>query len=107
VAAASLWTSDEKRTRIISMEGVGSLIHLSAKRALDGFEGCKEQDILVLSYETDEVWPCQTYGPKRLATLGAVAIHLDGNERKIIGAKEASGQRLWHKAPPKQGTTRD
>lgn len=94
--AASLWEGREKIVRRAVLEGGGNLIHLSGKRAMAAFEGCDEADILVMNMKSAQPWPCQVFDSAALAKLGAVAIRFDGEKRRVISAREVSGQRLWH-----------
>lgn len=94
--AASLWKGIEKPVRRVSLKSGGDLIHLSGKRAMAAFEGCESADILVMNMKSAQRWPCQVFDSATLAKLGAVAIRIDGGSRRVISAREVSGQRLWH-----------
>lgn len=100
-AAASHWEDTEKGLSIMRFSSQGRLIHVSGKRAMSAFEGCKHGDILVTNQRTDTRWACQTFDPESLRKLGSVAIQVAPSGYKVISARQISGQRLWHATLPK------
>lgn len=95
-AAASLWPDQAPGVRMVDMAGRGRLIHVHGKRGLASFQGCDADDIVVFSTEYSGDLPCERLDVTVLKTTGAVAIRLDGAERKLIAAREIAGRRIWN-----------
>ncbi|MEP2531055.1 ComEC/Rec2 family competence protein [Shimia sp.] len=96
VQAASLWQGETKGLRLWPIAPGKRVIHVQGKRGLALFQGCDPGDVVVFSVVYDQKLPCDAYDPKRLAQLGAMAIHLKGADIRIISARDVTGRRLWN-----------
>ncbi|MBV1868052.1 MAG: ComEC family competence protein [Marinosulfonomonas sp.] len=87
----------DKGTRVIDL-GAEKLVHLSGRGAAGRVdESCKSGGIIVLAgkYEGAGV-PCLLIDRQRLRGLGSVAVMLEDEGVKILGARQVSGNRLWN-----------
>lgn len=83
-AAAELWEP-------------GPVIHLSGKRRLAAFAGCREGQIVVASVSAQRLAgeSCLVFDPEALKQTGAVALTSDGDSWQITTARDVAGERLW------------
>lgn len=90
-AAAKLWQG-------------GEVVHLSGKRALAGFPGCRAGQIIVASIKADVLsgHPCMVFDPTRLKQTGAVAMQKADAGWQITTARDIAGDRLWTNWPKAQ-----
>jgi competence protein ComEC len=76
--------------------GPVQLRHLSGKRAVEGFEGCAPDQIVIASAEMrGRGFDCEVYDPERLRNTGAIAIYLRGDALKLRSVRDVTGSRLW------------
>ncbi|MEM9576137.1 MAG: ComEC/Rec2 family competence protein [Pseudomonadota bacterium] len=91
-AAAARWPSDGAGV----LPGGKKLVHLSGKRAVEGFEGCAPDQIIVASVRMEtKGLPCDVYDPVRLRNMGAVAVHADKRGLTLTSVRDVTGTRLW------------
>ena len=78
-----------------------TLRHLSGKRAAAAFERCASEEIVVSSVALPQVLPdCEVFDPRRLRTMGAVAIHpYKGGGLRYVSVRDVTGTRLWTRWP--------
>jgi competence protein ComEC len=92
--AAARWTVDDT-----VLPGGKRLMHVSGKRAVEAFEGCAREDIVVVSVVMEPVsplqYPCDIYDPKRLRNTGAIAIYDSQDGLKMTSVRDVTGSRLW------------
>lgn len=69
----------------------GELVHLTGKRAAQGFSECSAGQVIVAPVALDLRGDCTVLDPKRLAATGAVALTKRGTET----ARARTGARLW------------
>lgn len=84
----------------------GTLSHLSGKRALASFAGCRPGQVVVVNGDIPSAGHanCLVLDAKTLRKTGAIAILGTGSEARLITARQLGGDRLWsgwtkHKAP--------
>ena len=75
----------------------GSIVHLSGKRALAGFKGCRPDQIVVASAKAEGISdpPCLFFDAGRLKYSGAVALRKNETGWDITTARDIAGDRLW------------
>ena len=85
----------------------GKVIHLSGKRAVAGFEGCKEGQIVVSSvpFEAGKVFDCTLYDPETLKQTGAIALRLIDGAWQVKTARSQAGERPWTHWPKARKTS--
>jgi len=75
----------------------GPIVHLSGKRAVASFAGCREGQIIVASVEvpalSDPV--CTVFDPVRLKHTGAVALNQTAEGWVMTTSRDTAGERLW------------
>ena len=82
----------------------GPIVHLSGKRAVAGFTGCRDGQIIVASVQmplTPGVG-CTVFDPERLKHTGAIALNHSADGWETITARNIAGQRLWTAWPEPQ-----
>ena len=90
--AAARWPDDGAGR----LPGGTKLWHLSGKRAVAGFSGCKQGQIVVSSVTLDpKRMRCDIYDPDRLRSTGAIAIHQRENGVVLKSVRDVTGTRLW------------
>ncbi|NOD87516.1 MULTISPECIES: ComEC/Rec2 family competence protein [unclassified Ruegeria] len=72
------------------------IIHLTGKRAANGFDECKANQIIVSAVALNLKGPCGIFDPDRLYETGSLSV-LDG---KLISSAALTGQRLWSPNAP-------
>lgn len=74
------------------------IIHLSGKRAVAAFRGCRRGEIVIASVqmEPDPGWNCRVFDPIQLRETGALALWKMPKGWHITTAKEHAGARLWN-----------
>lgn len=78
-------------------DGSGGVIHLSGKRAVAAFKGCRKGQIVVSSVPLDQGnLPCVVHDPETLKLTGALAL-MSGPQGPVIlrTARDVAGERLW------------
>jgi competence protein ComEC len=77
------------------------IIHLSGKRAVAAFQGCRRGEIVIASVpmEPDPAWNCRVFDPIQLRETGALALWKMPKGWHISTAKEHAGARLWNSRP--------
>lgn len=75
----------------------GDVIHISGKRALARFTGCRREQIAVSSvpFEASEAVKCTIFDPVSLKLTGALALTKHEGRWQIVTARALSGDRLW------------
>lgn len=75
------------------------LLHLSGKRAVEGFSGCAPGEIIVASVPMKATWddtlPCVIYDPDRLRGTGAVSLRTGPAGLEVVSVRDVTGARLW------------
>ncbi|MCP9483104.1 ComEC family competence protein [Shimia sp. CNT1-13L.2] len=85
------------RWQVAHVVGGRSIRHLSGKRQVAGFDGCKAGEIVVLSHApVQEVVGCDVLHPEILKDTGSVALSWRGGVLQKKTAREISGRRLWN-----------
>jgi len=80
----------------------GDVIHLSGKRALAQFTGCRAGQVVVSSTQVEGAnrWACDVYDPRRLRNTGSVALSKQTTGSwQVTTARDLSGNRLWTRWP--------
>ena len=90
VMAASRWLQDPNPVRRYVWQGK-ELVHITGKRAAQGFDECRENQIIVSAVALDLTGECGVYDPKRLMETGSLAFK-DG---QVKSSRESVGNRLW------------
>lgn len=89
----------------------GVVIHLSGKRRVAAFGGCKPGQIVVASVAAADLAqaPCDVFDPARLKHSGALALTPGKEGWQMTTARERTGDRLWTHWPPAPpgGVTQD
>jgi competence protein ComEC len=67
------------------------LVHLTGKRAAQGFEECKKNQIVVSAVALDLTGECGLFDPERLKETGSLAL----SNGKVTTSREVIGNRLW------------
>ncbi len=82
----------------------GDIVHLSGKRALAAFGGCRTGQIIVSSVKAEELQnsTCTLFDPATLRLTGSVALHKTREGWHMTTARDKAGDRLWT-AWPKAG----
>ncbi|MFK7835098.1 MAG: ComEC/Rec2 family competence protein [Sulfitobacter sp.] len=88
LAASKLWSD-------------GSLVHLSGKRAVAGFAGCRAGQIVVASVEMhrDAAPDCPIFDPPKLRQTGSIALRRTAAGWQMVTARDKAGERLWTNWP--------
>lgn len=76
--------------------GDARVVHVTGKRGLAAFDGCRGGDLVVVSVPATDL-DCKTHDPETLRTTGSIAVMPDG---RTVTARDRSGRRLWSPAPP-------
>lgn len=80
----------------------GAVRHLSGKRAVAAFEGCRPGELVVAStampVEADIA--CLALDPQKLRQTGALALTQTPDGWQITSARQVAGDRLWSQWPP-------
>ncbi|MGB7244048.1 MAG: ComEC/Rec2 family competence protein [Sulfitobacter sp.] len=103
VMAAERWDAHPDLPKIMPI-GLSdmSLVHLSGKRAVAGFPGCKPHQIIVSSVPFDpQLQDCAVYDPERLRGTGSIALYDQSGTLELRTARDLSGKRLWTNWPEK------
>ncbi|MDW3222213.1 MAG: ComEC/Rec2 family competence protein [Paracoccaceae bacterium] len=83
-------------TRIAALPGGISVMHLAGKKAVAGFEGCSEGQIIVANLNLPKTASgCMLFDPARLKNMGAVAITTGKNGIRLTSVRDVTGDRLW------------
>ena len=69
--------------------------HLSGKRAVQAFDGCKKEDVVV-SNQPLPGKSCLIFDATLLKQTGSVALYRDKNEWRAVTARHRKGVRMWH-----------
>ncbi len=79
----------------------GSVIHLSGKRAVAGFQGCRAGQIVVTSVPAPDLAgaDCEIFDPERLKQTGSIAMYRGKSGWHMVTARELSGDRPWTNWP--------
>ena len=78
------------------LPGGKSLVHLSGKRALEQFDGCAPDQIIVASAKmVDRAFTCDIYDPVRLRSTGAIALSERQGKLHVISVRDVTGTRIW------------
>ena len=82
----------------------GAVIHVSGKRALAGFKGCKQGEILITSVklEPGQTFDCPTFDPVKLRLTGSIALRKEKGGWQMTTARDLAGERLWTQWPKVQ-----
>ncbi|WP_170759842.1 ComEC/Rec2 family competence protein [Ruegeria lacuscaerulensis] len=88
--AASRWPAGADIVQRYIWQGK-ELVHITGKRAAQGFDECHDNQIVVSAVALDLTGECGVYDPKRLMETGSLAF---ANGR-IRTSREAIGNRLW------------
>lgn len=92
LTAAERWPD----TRVAALPGGTRITHLAGKKAVAGFEGCAEGQIVVANLNLPKtVSGCTLFDPARLKDMGAVAITTGKNGLKLTSVRDVTGDRLW------------
>ncbi len=77
------------------------IVHLSGKRAVAAFEGCKPDQIVVASapFERPVEENCLLMDPEKLKQTGAIALTRSNDGWRLITARQRTGDRLWTRWP--------
>ncbi|MES0824268.1 ComEC/Rec2 family competence protein [Ruegeria sp. SCP11] len=67
------------------------LVHITGKRAAQGFTECRKNQIIVSSVDLDLIGDCGLFDPERLKQTGSLAI----SNGRITTSRELIGHRLW------------
>lgn len=83
----------------VAVLGQRRVVHLSGKRAVRDFKGCRQDDIVVTNQDI-EFDHCRVLNPRYLRKTGAVAVWLDrsGGLRSET-VRMVTGHRLWSRWP--------
>ena len=89
--AASLWTN-------------GPVIHLSGKRAVAAFEGCKTGQIVVSSVKLEKARSlgCPMFDPAQLRLTGSIALSKQKGGWHMTTARDLAGDRPWTHWPKEE-----
>lgn len=99
VKAASRWPDSSGAIRRYVWQGK-ELVHITGKRAAQGFEECRENQIVVSAVDLNLSGECGHFDPGRLKHTGSLALTGD----RITTSRETIGHRLWS---PDEGGSRD
>ncbi|MCF6231676.1 MAG: ComEC family competence protein [Rhodobacteraceae bacterium] len=89
--AAIRWPGSGGRTQVFETK-THQIVHLIGKRAVAGFDGCKQGQVIIASVPMTRTGPCEIYDLKRLRFTGSLAI----SDQGIVTARDMSGQRIWN-----------
>lgn len=83
-------------TRVMALPGGVEVTHLAGKKAVAGFMGCHEGQIVVANQNLpQDAAGCILLDPERLEDMGAVSIVARPGGVKLISTRDQSGDRLW------------
>ncbi|WP_422064264.1 ComEC/Rec2 family competence protein [Shimia sp.] len=88
--AAQLWFGAMKTASF------GAVIHVSGKRALSAFAGCKIGYLVVFSMPYEAELPCEVIDADDLKATGALAIYKTNEGTSTKTARAMAGRRLWN-----------
>lgn len=88
--AAALWQQGQK------VAGIGPVYHVSGKRGLAAFDGCKAGEFVVFSVPYDQDIACDFLDPKTLNSTGSIALYVTKSGVKRKTARQVAGRRLWN-----------
>lgn len=92
LTAAARWPE----TRVASLPGGIEVLHLAGKKAVGGFSGCAEGQIIVANLDLPKTASdCILLDPTRLRDKGAIAITTGKNGVKLTSVRDVTGDRLW------------
>ncbi|CUJ94290.1 ComEC family competence protein [Ruegeria denitrificans] len=91
--AASRWPDGADMVKRYTWQGK-ELIHITGKRAAQGFDECQGHQIVVSAVDLNLSGDCGLFDPNRLKETGSLAISND----RITTSQETIGQRLWSPA---------
>ncbi len=94
--AAQRWPGKPERVQRYLINGT-ELIHVTGKRAADGFDECLPHQIVVSSVALKLTGECVLYGPDKLLDTGSLAL----SNGRVVTSADVSGQRLW--SPGRRG----
>ncbi|MEP3440473.1 MAG: ComEC/Rec2 family competence protein [Sulfitobacter sp.] len=85
-------------------DGSGDVIHLSGKRAVAAFDGCRKGQVVVSSVPlAQRNLPCVVHDPDTLKYTGALALSAGPQGPVILHtARDITGDRLWTRWPDKK-----
>ncbi|WP_300055604.1 ComEC/Rec2 family competence protein [uncultured Roseobacter sp.] len=90
--AAARWPE----TRSAALPGGVQLTHLSGKKAVSSFVGCRAGQIIVANQPLPSgAADCILLDPDRLERMGAVAIHERQGAVHLVSTRDRTGDRLW------------
>ncbi|WP_187429918.1 hypothetical protein ROLI_018460 [Roseobacter fucihabitans] len=99
--AAARW--QDRRATLLP--GGTRITHLAGKKAVAGFRGCTQDQIIVANLDLPKTATgCVLLDPARMKNMGAVYITTGAEGVKLISVRDVTGDRLWspwHK--PKRG----
>ncbi|WP_170381035.1 ComEC/Rec2 family competence protein [Ruegeria atlantica] len=96
IKAASRWPNGADLVPRYVWQGK-ELVHITGKRAAQGFDECRENQIVVSAVDLDLKGECGLFDPSRLKKTGSLAL-LDG---RTTTSREMIGHRLWSPGPAK------
>lgn len=92
LTAAARWP----KMRIASLPGGIEVTHLAGKKAVAGFAGCGEGQIIVANLDLPKAASgCILLDPARLRDKGAIAITAGKNGVQLKSVRDVTGDRLW------------
>jgi len=88
--AASRWPAGSGMVRRYDWQGK-ELVHITGKRAAQGFEECRKNQIVVSAVNLELSGECSLFAPERLKATGSLAL----SNGQIRTSREEIGHRLW------------
>ena len=87
----------EAAARWQTLNSTKNVIHLSGKRAVAEFIGCRPGQLVVASVPMEPgTYPdCSIYDPPKLRETGALALLSGPNGWSVVTARDRAGNRLW------------
>ncbi len=95
VLAAGRWPQTDKKIARYDLKGT-ELVHLSGKKAVQLFDECKSNQIIVSAFELSLSGGCQIIDAGILRQTGSLSI----SGQTVRTSSELSGQRLWSPGRP-------
>ncbi len=91
---------EEAAARWPKFAGVAGLRlrHLSGKRAVAGFKGCQNDEVIVANTRLD-AGGCLVLDPRRLTASGAIALYDRGQGLHVVSVRDVVGARPWTRWP--------
>ena len=93
-AAAGRWPHAPDRIQRFLL-GDKELVHLTGKRAVQQFDECTQNQVVISPVALELTGKCTIFGPSTLQRSGSLAF----DKGRVVTSSEVTGQRLWSPRP--------